>query len=82
MFELGESSKKEHQEIAKLADSFDFNRVYLLGENFFQTKDTKALKFKTYQDFTTTFIKADFKESTLLIKASRGMALERIVKLF
>jgi len=82
MFELGNSSKEEHQEIAELANSFDFGKVYLLGENFYQTKDTKALKFKSFQDFISTFKKADFKETTLLIKASRGMALERIIDLF
>ncbi len=83
MFELGNYAGKEHQRIAELAMEQNFTEVYLLGEIFYKIKtSTKIKKLKNYTEFEKQFNKSKFKDATVLIKASRGMALERIVQLF
>ncbi len=82
MFELGESSQKEHQAIADLLSNLNFEKAYLIGNSFYQTntKVQNIIKFKTFEDFKDSFKIP--KQGMLLIKASRGMALERTLNLF
>lgn len=75
MFELGLYEQEEHQTIASLADKFDFEKVILVGEAFFNTK-TKGLQFKTTHDIVNWLKLNPPKAKTILIKGSRGMKLE------
>ena len=81
MFELGKDAEKEHQTIANLCIDLDFEMVYLIGENFFNTEvaSKKLKQFKSFEEFKT-FFKLSPKTS-VLIKGSRGMALERVLDL-
>ncbi|MGB6267538.1 MAG: Mur ligase family protein, partial [Olleya sp.] len=81
MFELGSSASKEHQKIANLATSLTFETILLVGENFYKTeiKNSKVKKYQSFEDFKIDF--KPIKNSTLLIKGSRGMALERVLEL-
>lgn len=83
MFELGPEAEKEHQIIADLAIDSTIETIFLLGENFFkiQTESTKVKKFRNFDDFQNHFSTLKIGDATLLIKASRGMALERILDL-
>jgi len=82
MFELGETAAIEHQAIAELAASMDFNTVFLIGENFWKTK-SDLMKFDTFEALSQHLSKNPIKpNSTILIKGSRGMALERVLELF
>ncbi|WP_111660321.1 UDP-N-acetylmuramoyl-tripeptide--D-alanyl-D-alanine ligase [Olleya aquimaris] len=81
MFELGNSASEEHQYITDFANSLNIDSIFLIGENFYKSKSNN-LKTKQYQSFEE--FKANFKpikSSTLLIKGSRGMALERVLEL-
>ncbi|MFT5943295.1 MAG: UDP-N-acetylmuramoyl-tripeptide--D-alanyl-D-alanine ligase, partial [Sediminicola sp.] len=80
MFELGDTAAKEHQYIADLAAASKFDTVYLIGENFFNTQ-SPLLKFKTFGDLSKHLKNRAPKGSNVLIKGSRGMALERILDL-
>ena len=80
MFELGEDSAIEHQQIAEQAAGMEYEQVFLVGEHFFDTT-TSANRFKTFEDLKEYLNDHPVKEGTLLIKASRGMALERILDL-
>lgn len=79
MFELGSTSKKEHQHIADLAATMSFKKVVLIGEAFNAISPKNCLQFSSYDAFKKTFNTADYKHAIVLIKGSRGMALERIV---
>ncbi len=80
MFELGEIAADEHQTIAELSESINAKQVYLIGENFFRTGTKKALKFERFSDFINSINSKGFNDSTILIKGSRGMALERLLE--
>ncbi|MFY0604932.1 MAG: UDP-N-acetylmuramoyl-tripeptide--D-alanyl-D-alanine ligase [Flavobacteriaceae bacterium] len=80
MFELGEEAFFEHQEIANLTKSLNFTKVYLVGENFYKT-NTNSPKFKSFNDLKNELNKNHINESVILIKGSRGMALERLLKI-
>lgn len=80
MFELGKMAEKEHQEISNIATDMKFDHVFLIGENFFKTK-SDLRKFKSFDHLRETFNNKTLKNATILIKGSRGMALERILDL-
>ncbi|MBM1104613.1 UDP-N-acetylmuramoyl-tripeptide--D-alanyl-D-alanine ligase [Aurantibacter crassamenti] len=78
MFELGNSAKKEHQNIAEVATSMSFDMVLLVGENFYNT-DTKTQKLENFEALKVYLTKTKLPSSSILIKGSRGMALERVL---
>lgn len=82
MFELGATSAEEHQEIATLAENLNFQKIILVGANFSKVK-TDSARIKTFEKFEDLagYIKsADLTSTQVLIKGSRGMALERILE--
>ncbi|TNJ43817.1 UDP-N-acetylmuramoyl-tripeptide--D-alanyl-D-alanine ligase [Tamlana fucoidanivorans] len=83
MFELGNDAKTEHQNMVDLAISLNIDQIIFVGENFLETNlnSSKAFKFKSFEDFKMAFNLSEIKNKTLLIKGSRGMALERILEL-
>ncbi|WP_299115496.1 UDP-N-acetylmuramoyl-tripeptide--D-alanyl-D-alanine ligase [uncultured Winogradskyella sp.] len=81
MFELGDDAKKEHQAITDFVEAnFDEN-IFLVGENFFKTKaKVTTSTFSSFEDLIPVLKTLNISNSTLLIKGSRGMALERILE--
>lgn len=82
MFELGENSLAEHQAIVDQIESLDFDIVYLCGKDFHRTK-SGSVKIQHFEDFETlknAVQRSKFSEKLILIKASRGMALERVLE--
>lgn len=82
MFELGETSGKEHQLIVDYLEKNNFGKVFLIGHNFFKThvKLSGIRKFETFDDLKLALNNHPITNSFLLIKGSRGMALERILE--
>jgi len=78
MFELGETAPEEHQNIADTAAQMHFNTVFLVGKNFDATTTTLPT-FDTYESLAAHLKEHQLEKSTLLIKGSRGMALERLL---
>jgi UDP-N-acetylmuramoyl-tripeptide--D-alanyl-D-alanine ligase len=79
MFELGEESLLEHQQIVeKLQSEVNFN-CFLIGKEFYDVKVSHQYLFffLTFDEFIEYFKRNPFQNSLLLIKGSRGMALER-----
>ncbi|OUR91342.1 UDP-N-acetylmuramoyl-tripeptide--D-alanyl-D-alanine ligase [Flavobacteriales bacterium 34_180_T64] len=76
MFELGTDSKKEHQFIADFANSINLQTVYLVGEHFAKT-NSNGVRCSSFDALKEQLLKHPIKNHTILIKGSRGMALER-----
>lgn len=83
MFELGNESIDEHQNIVELVSRTPEIKTYFIGKDFFASRvDQPHLHFfATFEDFANYFQNNIPKEHTLLIKGSRGMALERTLEL-
>jgi UDP-N-acetylmuramoyl-tripeptide--D-alanyl-D-alanine ligase len=83
MFELGEESHTEHQALVDLVVHSGISLAYFVGPNFYAcNQDSPSTRFfAAYDDFELFFKNTAFVDSMILIKGSRGMALERIVEL-
>ncbi len=81
MLELGTDAKQEHQAILDLSTSLNIDSIYLVGENFFESenKSHRAKQFISFETLKEELKTVKIKNRTLLIKGSRGMALERIL---
>jgi UDP-N-acetylmuramoyl-tripeptide--D-alanyl-D-alanine ligase len=81
MFELGEDTKKEHENVGRQLKNLGIERVYFCGQHMkhafdvhgggYHAEDTAALKALLSDHM--------FSDATILIKASRGMALEQVL---
>jgi UDP-N-acetylmuramoyl-tripeptide--D-alanyl-D-alanine ligase len=78
MLELGSFADVEHQKIVDLIETKNIEEILLIGPEFNKTK-ISTLGFKKF-DNTTSAIpylqKKNFQNKTILIKGSRGIALE------
>ena len=82
MFELGATSAEEHQQLVERLQTSNIEKIYIIGENFYRTEAGAGIKkFRNYEDFRSRFNPAEMQNSLVLIKGSRGMALERILEL-
>jgi UDP-N-acetylmuramoyl-tripeptide--D-alanyl-D-alanine ligase len=82
MFEVGVTSKAEHQAMLDLAHHLSIDQVYAIGPDFGTL--VPHVNQEVYDDYNT-FAKAYSNKiptgATVLIKGSRGMKMERILNL-
>lgn len=78
MFELGNESDSEHQNIIDLAQKLNL-KTFFIGKHFFKNKNEKSLFFESYESLSEYITTNPIVEKTILIKGSRGMALEKIL---
>ena len=83
MFELGTEAENEHQYIASFLEKDPFGKVYLVGANFFKTKTAAnhIANFETFDHLKAHLEQDPLSNSFMLVKGSRGMALERVLDL-
>lgn len=83
MFELGTEAENEHQQIVDWLTQNKLGNVFLVGSNFFGTKidADHIFKYESIETLKEHLISEKFKPSHMLIKGSRGMALERVLEL-
>lgn len=79
MFELGEFAFEEHQNIVNQIESHDWEAVFLVGKHFYETT-SRYPKYATFEAFYDDYLKCSFSDSLILVKGSRGMALERLLQ--
>ena len=81
MFELGQEAALEHQSIVTQAEQLGFDEIYLAGHNFSQTQfePAKTSCFKDYKSLEEHLVAHPPKHTSILVKGSRGMALERLL---
>ena len=82
MFEMGDETDKTHSEVAEKALAAGFNNLLFIGAYFFALKGLGgALFFKTPAEAKDYLEQHPISESTVLLKGSRGMALEQLLPL-
>lgn len=83
MFELGKESLREHKHIVALLKNEKEVITYFIGKDFYSNMlDKKNLFFfETFDEFSEAFRQEKMENKTMLIKGSRGMALERTLEL-
>ena len=81
MFELGTYSQQEHSHIVEKIEEMGFHQVFLIGEHFFSQASGNMKAFKKSADFMEWLKHHPINNCTILIKGSRGLALEQITKL-
>jgi len=92
MFEMGDESAAEHAAVIKKAMETIVDERIFIGNDFFEagssmdhgpwTMVKKTIFYKTTEEAVEGLKANPIKNSTILIKGSRGMALERLVELF
>lgn len=83
MFELGAESPQQHEDIAALAGTLNLDILLFIGKNFYALKDNyKGLFFMTPNDAQQWLEANPIKDSMVLLKGSRGMALEQLLPAF
>ncbi|GIZ08540.1 UDP-N-acetylmuramoyl-tripeptide--D-alanyl-D-alanine ligase [Flavobacterium sp. UMI-01] len=83
MFELGEESSQEHKNIIE-SSLIDKNiSCYFIGNAFYQNRKAQEnfKFFATFEDFSNVLKNSQIENHLILIKGSRGMALERTLPL-
>ena len=79
MLELGKYSQEEHQNIVDLCSNKGFQNVYLVGHHFKETVTPEGFqKFSKAEDLKDFLTTNHISNSYILIKGSRGIALEKI----
>jgi len=81
MFELGEYSMAEHQQIIELLNEKSHYSVILIGENFYHTQGHSFTKFRTTEDAYEYLRSNRITDASILVKGSRGMKLESLLEL-
>lgn len=83
MYELEEEAESEHRGIVKLLKEKKIDHVWLVGELFqaAKTEISAAQFFSNKEQLAEALRKNPFKDSLILVKASRGMGLETILDL-
>ncbi len=79
MFELGEDAAKEHRYIIDRALALDADRTIFVGEAFYAHQNTKAEFYATTDSAKEALRERPVVGSTVLLKASRGMAFEKLM---
>lgn len=82
MFELGTEAATEHQGIVNFIEENPFSETFLVGKNFYCTKTQaqQIKKFETFDAFKNYISQNPLQHKFILIKGSRGMALERTLE--
>jgi len=88
MFEMGQESAAEHESVVKKALETNVDERIFIGHDFAASRKSEvgsqkpAVFYSTVEEAIAGLKANPIKNSTVLIKGSRGMALERLVELF
>ena len=80
MFELGQEAAEQHEKIATQAELAGFKTLILIGKYFYALKEShNALFFSSPKEAMYWLENNVVKDSLVLLKGSRGMALEQLL---
>lgn len=79
MAELGKDSLREHEAIIELIKQYTWKEIVLVGGDFLHIPHP-FLSFENSLQAKNWFVKQNFKNSSLLVKGSRSMQMEKILE--
>lgn len=80
MLELGDHTAEEHKAIISLAKTLQLNDVIFIGKNFSNVKNEQhGVYFENVDDAKSYFTKRNIQDCTILLKGSRGIAVEKLI---
>ncbi|MFW5819998.1 MAG: UDP-N-acetylmuramoyl-tripeptide--D-alanyl-D-alanine ligase [Bacteroidota bacterium] len=81
MLELGSYSCEEHKKVLEEIGEYDFQEVYLVGKEFFKFSNEYEYNFYTSTShLLEQFMSQPVNECLILLKGSRGIALEKLLE--
>ncbi len=78
MMELGEHSIAEHTAVVNLLQQYKWNKIILAGKDYTKLPEN-ILHFNNSDEVATWYKNEQIENSTILIKGSRGMAMEKVI---
>lgn len=78
MFEMGEDAYAEHKKIIELAKSLRLDRLIFVGEEFYAQREPEGEYYRTTEEAKSAI--PTIENSFILLKASRGMAFEKLLE--
>lgn len=81
MLELGDYSEEEHRKIFTLAQAGLYQKIILVGEEFKKVApdNSHVLWFETVEALKSWYHQQGFKQTTFLLKGSRGIGMEKML---
>lgn len=80
MFELGQDTLDQHKSIISILESINNFKAYLLGEMFTRASEgTHLTSFQNIDEAIQFFMSHPVHSSTILLKGSRMMSLEKLI---
>ena len=82
MGELGETAVEHHKQAGELARSAGVDGLFCIGELSLHAKESfgnGAIHFTSYDELESSLLSSLTKDTTLLVKGSRYMQMDRIV---
>src|SRR5690606_6251332 len=80
MFEMGEEAYDEHRKVVAAALSLHAARTLFVGNAFYQHRQPDAEFYETTEAAKEALIREPIQNAWVLLKASRGMAFEKLVE--
>ncbi len=80
MFEMGDQSELEHKKVIEQAKSLKLDRLIFVGKAFYALRDEEATYYESTEDLKNALLETALEDYMILLKASRGMAFERLME--
>lgn len=80
MFEMGDQSEVEHRKVIEKAKSLKLDRLIFVGKAFYAQRDDQASYFESTDALKEDLLENPLDDFLILLKASRGMAFEKLME--
>lgn len=81
MFEMGPTANQEHDDLLQWCMQYNFSAIYTLGDHFASISENSGISTpSTIKELGQIISDQNYRNTAFLIKGSRGMKMERVLK--